>query len=101
MDAQATGLSEDALCSLLDRGVAWLEDFDSKLKNRAVDLERKEADLAHRLELAEQLERDFAERERQIADARGQADDFARRLADQEHALRTREQQDRGEVRTL
>jgi hypothetical protein len=81
--------------------VAWLEDFDTKLKCRAVELERKEADLAHRMELAEQLERDFAERERHIAENRAQADEFARRLADQEHALRTREQQDRGEVRGL
>lgn len=101
MNAQGNGLSEDALCSLLDRGVAWLEDFDSRLKNRAVELERREADLAHRMELAEQLERDFAERERQIAETRAQSDEFARRLADQEHALRTREQQDRGEVRGL
>lgn len=101
MDGQVNAVSEDALCSLLDRGVAWLEDFDAKLKNRAADLERKESDLAHRMSLAEQLEREFAERERQISDARAHADDFARRLADQEHALRTREQHERGEVRTL
>lgn len=101
MDAQVNGLSEDALCSLLDKGVAWLEEFDSRLKNRAAELERKESDLAHRMELADQLEHDFAERERRIADSRAQTDEHARRVADQEQTLRTREQHERGEVRNL
>jgi hypothetical protein len=101
MDAQAHGLSEDALCSLLDKGVAWLEEFDSRLKNRAAELERKESDLAHRMQLADQLESDFAERERRIADARSHVDEHARRVADQEQGLRAREQHERGEVRSL
>lgn len=87
-----TAATEEAFCSLLDRGIDWLEQMDNRLKNRANQLELAEqAHVEHGHQL-DQREAHCAERERHNATVEGSLNEHAARLSERETTLRGQEE---------
>ena len=87
-----TAATEEAFCSLLDRGIDWLEQMDNRLKSRATQLDHQEqAHIEHGRQL-DQREAQCAERERHNATVEGSLNEHAARLSERETTLRGQEE---------
>lgn len=87
-----TAATEEAFCSLLDRGIDWLEQMDTRLKNRAHDLDLREQSQVEHSGQLDQREAHCAERERHNATVEGSLNEHAARLSERETTLRGQEE---------
>jgi hypothetical protein len=92
MNTPNTAANEDAFCSLLDRGIDWLEQMDTRLKGRAVDLDHRDQANAEHSQQLDQRESLCAERERHNASVEGSLNEHAARLSEREGVLRNQEE---------
>lgn len=89
--------NEDAFCSLLDRGLEWLEQMDTRLKSRALEQDHRDQSLADQGRNLDQRESICSERERHNASVESSLNEQSARLSERETVLRGQEEATRME----
>ncbi|MBI5864704.1 MAG: hypothetical protein HZB38_09385 [Planctomycetes bacterium] len=93
--------AEESFCSLLDQGIAWFEQTERRLKERAAEIEAQSEQISAQLRTLDVREATLLERERRVEKLDGELQERSRSLGEREESLRRLEESEREQCREV